>query len=93
MPSPEVALPEGKVMTAAEAVAVGKQTARVYVPRIVHVEWATIHVLIGVAAHEAWRVLAKRYKMIRLRGKRDEFHRVTGALMKAWCWELVAAKL
>ena len=85
--------PELRVISAEEAARIGKQTARVYVPRIVHVDWETIHVLIGVAAHTAWKTLAKKYKMIRLRGKREEFHRLTGDLMRKWCWELVEAKL
>jgi hypothetical protein len=83
----------GGVITATEAVGIGKQTPRVYVPRIIHVDWATIHVLIGVASHEAWRILAKRYKMIRLKGKFAEHKKVTGDLMRKWCWELVQAKL
>jgi len=83
----------GKVLTATEAVGVGKQTPRVYVPRIVHVDWATVHVLIGVASHEAWRILAKKYHMIRLKGKFAEHKKLTGDLMRKWCWELVAAKL
>ncbi|RLI78206.1 hypothetical protein DRP04_10380 [Archaeoglobales archaeon] len=74
-------------------VALEKKTARVYVPRIIHVDWDTIHVMIGVAAHTAWKILAKKYKMIRLRGKRDEFHRLTGEIMRKWCWELVEGQL
>jgi len=84
-PSPEI----GGVITAAEAVGIGKQTPRVYVPRIVHVDWATIHILIGVASHTAWKILAKRYKLIRLKGKFSEHKKVTGDLMRKWCWELV----
>lgn len=83
----------GVVMTAAEAESIGKQTPRVYVPRIVHVDWATIHVLIGVASHEAWRLLAKKYKMIRLKGKFSEHKKLTGDLMRKWCWELVGGTL
>jgi hypothetical protein len=81
------------VMAAAEAVGIGKQTPRVYVPRIHHVDWATIHVLIGVASHVAYELLAKRYKMIRLKGKFSEHKKVTGDLMKKWCWELVSGQL
>ena len=81
------------VMAAAEAVGIGKQTPRVYVPRIVHVDWNTIHILIGVASHVAWKLLAKRYKMIRLKGKSAEHKKVTGDLMKKWCWELVSGQL
>jgi hypothetical protein len=81
------------VMAAAEAVGIGKQTPRVYVPRIVHVDWNTIHILIGVASHVAWKLLAKRYKMIRLTGKSAEHKKVTGDLMKKWCWELVSGQL
>ena len=81
------------VMAAAEAVGIGKQTPRVYVPRIVHVDWNTIHILIGVASHVAWKLLAKRYKMIRLKGKAAEHKKVTGDLMKKWCWELVSGQL
>jgi len=84
-PSPEI----GGVITATEAVGIGKQTPRVYVPRIVHVDWATIHILIGVASHTAWKILAKRYKLIRLKGKFSEHKKVTGDLMRKWCWELV----
>ena len=80
-------------MAVAEAVSVGKQTPSIYVPRIVHVDSATVHVLIGVASHTAWRILAKRYKTIRLKGKAAEHHKVTGDLMKKWCWELVSASL
>jgi len=86
--------PIGEVrITAAEAVGIGKQTPRVYVPRIIHVDWATIHVLIGVASHVAWKTLAKRYRMIRLRGKFAEHKKLIGDLMKAWTWELVAGAL
>jgi len=81
------------VMAAAEAVGIGKQTPRVYVPRIVHVDWNTIHILIGVASHVAWKLLAKRYKLIRLKGKFAEHKKVTGDLMKKWCWELVSNQL
>ena len=81
------------VMAAAEAVGIGKQTPRVYVPRIVHVDWNTIHILIGVASHVAWKLLAKRYKLIRLKGKFAEHKKVTGDLMKKWCWELISNQL
>jgi len=78
------------VITATEAIGIGKQTPRVYIPRIHRVLWKEqVHVLIGVASHIAWETLAKKYKMIRLRGKFDEHKRVTGDLMKKWCWELV----
>jgi len=83
----------GRAISAGEAIAEGKQTAAVYVPRIVHVDWETIHILIGRASHHAWRILAKRYKMIRLRGKFSEHKKLTGDLMRKWCWELVADQL
>jgi len=89
-PSPEL---PGTVMSAAEAIGIGKQTPRVYVGRIIKVDWATVHVLIGVASHVAWKILAKRYKMIRLKGKSAEHKKLTGDLMRKWCWELVSAKL
>jgi hypothetical protein len=89
MSSPEV----GAVISAAQAVGIGKQTPRVYVPRIVHVDWASVHVLIGVASHTAWRIIAKRNKMIRLKGKFAEHKKLTGDLMRKWCWELVEAKI
>jgi len=76
-----------------EALRIGKQTARIYVPRIIHVDWETVHILIGVASHVAWRELAKRYKQIRLRGHFDEHKKLTGAIMKAWCWEIVSRQL
>jgi hypothetical protein len=91
MSNPEVAV--GAVISAAQAVGIGKQTPRVYVPRIVHVDWATVHVLIGVASHTAWRMLAKRYKMIKLKGKFAEHKKLTGDLMRKWCWELIEAKI
>lgn len=90
-PSPEVTVTGA--ISASEAVSIGKQTARVYVPRIIHVDWATVHVLIGVASHVAWKMLAKKYKMIRLKGKFAEHKKLTGDLMRKWCWELVADKL
>jgi len=81
-------------ITAEEALAIGKQTPRVYIPRIHHVLWKEqMHVLIGVAAHKAWEILAKKYKLIRLRGKRKEFHKLTGDLMQAWCWEIVKGQI
>ena len=83
----------GMVMTAEEAKRIGKQTGRVYAPRIIHVPKDDIHVLIGVASHTAWKILAKKYKMIRLRGHADELHRLTGDLMRAWTWEIVSSKL
>lgn len=76
-------------VTATEALGIGKQTPRTYVGRIVHIPIEQVHVLIGVASHQAWRTLAKKYKMIRLKGKRDEHNKLTGAYMKAWAWELV----
>jgi hypothetical protein len=92
MSNPEV-VGVGAVMSATEALGVGKQTPRVYVPRIIHVDWATVHVLIGVASHTAWKILAKRYKMIRLKGKFAEHKKLTGDLMKKWTWDLVSAKI
>jgi hypothetical protein len=85
--------PIGGVMSATEATGLGKQTPRVYVPRIHHVDWATIHVLIGVASHVAWEILAKKYKMIRLRGKFAEHKGLISDLMKKWCWELVEGQI
>jgi len=79
-------------LTAEEALRVGKETERVYVPRIIHVDWKSqVHVLIGRASHVAWAQLALKYKTLRLRGydKFKEHKQMTGALMKAWCWELV----
>jgi hypothetical protein len=75
------------------ALAFGKKTARVYVPRIIHVEWKTqMHPLIGAASHAAWCILAKKYKTVRLRGydKFKEHKRLTGDFMKAWTWEIVS---
>ncbi|MBA7660385.1 hypothetical protein ES703_68387 [subsurface metagenome] len=88
-------MPEGigTAMSASAAVSLGKQTARVYVPRIVHVDWATVHALIGVASHTAWAILARKHKSIRLVGKSTELHRLAGDLMKAWCWELVEGQI
>jgi len=86
----------GEVIAATEALGIGKQTERVYIPRIVHVLWKEqMHVLIGVASHTAWKMLAKKYKQIRLRGydKFKEHKRLTGDLMKKWCWEIVETKL
>jgi len=83
-------------ISVSEALGIGKQTERVYVPRIIHVDWKSqVHVLIGVASHVAWAILANKYKTIRLRGydKFREHKQLTGALMKAWCWELVEDKI
>jgi len=80
-------------ITATEALAIGKQTPRIYVPRIHHVLWKEqMHVLIGVASHSAWETLAKKYKLIRLKGydKFKEHKRLIGDLMKAWCWDIVS---
>ncbi len=79
-------------VSAATALSYGKKTARVYVPRIVHVLWKEqMHVLIGVASHAAWCILANKYKSVRLKGydKFKEHKRLTGDLMKAWTWEIV----
>ena len=73
----EMAIPELK-----------KQTARVYVPRITHVPVETVHVLVGVASHAAWKTLSDRYQMLRLKGKSAELHRLTGDLMKSWCYKI-----
>jgi hypothetical protein len=81
------------VPSGVEMAKVAKRTARVYVPRIVHVDWATIHVLIGHASHEAWRILAKKNGMIRLRGLFNEHKKLTGLIMKKWCWDLVSEQL
>jgi len=85
-----------EVIAAAEAIGIGKQTPRVYVPRIYHVLWKEqMHVLIGVASHLAWKILARKYKQIRLRGydKFKEHKRLTGDLMKKWCWEIIEGKI
>lgn len=79
-------------VSAEEAKKMGALTGR-YKPRINHVDWDTVHVLIGVASHLAWVELAKKYKMIRLRGHFDEHKKLTGAIMKAWCWEIVSSQL
>ncbi len=92
-PRPRVRVEGYGALPSVEEITIEKKTERVYVPRIIHVDWDTVHTLIGVAAHTAWKILAKKYKMIRLRGKRDEFHRLTGALMKKWCWELIEREL
>jgi len=76
-------------ISASEAVRIGKQTGRTYVPRIIHVDWDTVHTLIGVASHVAWKILASKYQMIRLKGKFSEHKQLTGELMRKWCWELV----
>jgi len=83
-------------ITAAEALAIGKQTPRVYVKRIHGVLWKEqMHVLIGVASHAAWETLAKKYKLIRLKGydKFKEHKRLIGDLMKAWCWDIVEPQI
>ena len=83
-------------ITASAALSFGKKTPRVYVPRIVHVLWKEqMHVLIGVASHAAWCILAKKYKAVRLKGydKFKEHKRLTGDLMKAWCWEIVSGQI
>jgi hypothetical protein len=75
------------------ALAFGKKTARVYVPRIIHVAWKEqMHTLIGVASHASWCILARKYKTVRLRGydKFKEHKRLTGDLVKAWTWEIVS---
>jgi len=93
MATPAVAAPAIKAET---ALAFGKKTARVYTPRIIHVLWKEqMHVLIGVASHAAWLILAKKYKAVRLRGydKFKEHKRLTGDLMKAWCWEIVSSQI
>jgi hypothetical protein len=85
-----------EAITYTEALGIGKQTARVYTPRIYHVLWKEqMHVLIGVASHVAWKILARKYKQIRLRGydKFKEHKALIGALMKKWCWEIVEAKI
>lgn len=83
-------------ITVEKALAYGKKTARVYVPRIIHVDWkGQMHVLVGVASHAAWLILAKKYKTVRLRGydKFKEHKRLTGDLIKAWCWEIVSSQI
>lgn len=90
MASPAPAVVKG-APKAESALRFGKKTARVYTPRIIHIDWKTqMHVLIGVASHAAWCILAMKYKTIRLRGydKFKEHKRLTGDLMKAWTWEL-----
>jgi len=79
-----------------EAIGIGKQTPRVYVPRIHHVAWKEqMHVLIGVASHLAWETLAKKYKLVRLKGydKFKEHKALIGSLMKGWCWDLVSTAI
>jgi len=80
-------------VTAEAAMAYGKKTARTYVPRIIHVDWKTVHTLIGVASHVAWAILAKKYKLIRLKGHFDEHKKLTGELMRKWCWEIVEKEI
>lgn len=67
------------------------KTGRAYVGRIVRVPWDTVHKLIGMASHTAYRMLAKKYKSIKV--PFAEHKKLTGALMKAWCWELVEKQL
>jgi len=83
----------GEIPTYQQAVGIGKRTARVYVPRIVHIDVNAVHVLIGVATHTAWRILARRYRMIRLKGKSAELHKLTGDIMRKWVMEFVDAQL
>jgi hypothetical protein len=92
-PSPEVGVTVPAGVSARDLLAIGKQTPRVYVPRIIHVDWATIHVLIGAASHTAWKILAKKYKMIRLKGKSAEHKKLTGDIMRKVCWELISERL
>ena len=73
------------------AISFGKKTARVYAPRIIHVDWKTIHTLIGVASHFAWRELAKKGKTLRV--DFNQHKKLTGELMKKWCWELIEKQL
>jgi hypothetical protein len=83
-------------ISASKALEYGKKTGRVYTPRIIHVAWKEqLHVLIGVASHAAWCILALKYKTVRLRGydKFKEHKRLTGDLMKAWTWELVESQI
>jgi len=79
--------------TADAALSYGKKTGRTYVPRIIHIDWGTVHTLIGVASHAAWVILARKYKMIRLKGKFQEHKQLTGQLMRKWCWEIAEKML
>lgn len=85
---------DGVVGVSAErAMSVPKAAGRAYVGRIVHIDWDVVHTLIGKASHLAYLILAKKYKTIRLRGHFDEHKRLTGDIMRAWCWELAEKKI
>jgi len=94
--APRPAVTAAPAISASAALSFGKKTPRVYIPRIIHVLWKEqVHVLIGVASHAAWCILAKKYKTVRLKGydKFKEHKRLTGDLMKAWCWEIVSSQI
>jgi len=77
-------------ISVSEALRHEPQPGRTYIPRIIHVDAETIRrKLIGAASHIAWKILAGKYQMIRLRGKFTEHKQLTGELMRKWCWELV----
>ena len=100
-PSPEperavAATVAGYRFSAEKALAFGKKTERVYVPRIIHADWKSVmHVIVGVASHIAWCILALKYKQIRLRGydKFKEHKQLTGSLIRTWVWELLEQKI
>ena len=55
-------------ISVSEALRHEPQPGRTYIPRIIHVDAETIRrKLIGAASHIAWKILAGKYQMIRLR--------------------------
>jgi len=74
-------------LTALQAAAIKKMTERQYVGRIVRVPWTVVHSLIGVASHVAWDILSDRYQSVRV--PFAEHKKLTGEIMKKWCWEIV----
>jgi hypothetical protein len=95
-PAPAVSgVPTISVSKAVEAITKIREARgvkRVYVGRLIHVDSTLLKkTLLGAASHAAWCILALKYKTQRLRGydKFKEHKTLTGAIVKAWVWEII----
>jgi len=83
---------------AAELMKLPKVAERAYVPRKIHVDWDTVHHLIGQCSFIAWCVLVKKYNRTNLRSdvrpsdlKYFKEHKAAiSRLMRAACVEIIS---
>jgi hypothetical protein len=85
-------IPASKAVEAITKIRKDRGITRTYVGRLIHVDATLLKkTLLGAASHAAWCILALKYKTQRLRGydKFKEHKQLTGAIVKAWIWEII----